>query len=232
MKLENQVEDNRIDIKRLRGEVNNISLTSGPPGPPGPPGTGIATPYPQYVMDACVAENGPRSLVTTDGFEGSQFVLENRYAAIFRIYIEQGKIINNASIFSGSNTWPWSPVAGDKLNFALYSPSGNLIQESINLAPFTVLAGTRIQSNFSPAYTIPSTGIYFVGFIFHIAADSPGTINNTFAIFAGRKDPGYRDISPPLAMIRRVDSQTWPAATSSFALWGSATFNLPYLRLD
>lgn len=136
------------------------------------------------------------------------------------IFLRAGQVVSNISFFSATT------AAGTPTNgfFALYDGSRNLLAQSANFTTEAWAANTIKTKAMSAAYTVPTTGLYYIGIMITATtiptlkgntARTGGQLASTAPIIAGASSSGLTTSLPnPAAAITANSLLTVWAAVS------------------
>ena len=162
-----------------------------------------------------IAETIPRILCT----EANLSALTSGTLNLVAIYLKAGQQINNISFFAAT-TGSGTPTNGF---FALYDINRNLLAQTANFTSEAWVANTIKTKALTATYTVPSTGLYYVGIMITattvptlkgMTAKTSGTLSGVAPILHGNSTTGLTTSLPnPAASISSSVNPTWAAVS-------------------
>jgi hypothetical protein len=165
--------------------------------------TGQAPLFPNFGPSGCKAETFFRSLLD----ETNVSLLSTGRMSMQAIWLQAGTVISSITFYSATT------AAGTPTNqlFGLYDGSRNLLATTTNDTTTAWAANTAKTLNLTAQYTIPSTGLYYLGImvtattvptIKGMAAPSASQIHGAAPIINGTSSTGLTTALPnPAAAI-------------------------------
>ena len=135
------------------------------------------------------------------------------------IFLQGGVIVNNIVLYSATT----ASATLTYCLFGLYDSSRNLLATSANASALgTWAANTSRSLPMVTPYTIPTTGLYYIG-VFVTATTMPtlkgftartdGSLNGTAPIISGTADTGLTALPNPASAITPTNNSIWACVT-------------------